>query len=484
MGGLTDLIELALMRGVNGLRDRGNRRAPEVPAPGDALSLGSAQPLGGSGPDGDLRLTAEERRRHLYVLGATGSGKTNLLVQLIGSDVEAGRSAIVLDLRGDLVDRVLLRLAASDDPSLPGRLRLLDLRDEAFVTGFNPLLGKGEIHARAYHLLGVIRSQAESWGVQLEETARNGLLALAERRLSLLELEPLLTDDAVRAEVLAGVGDPYVRSFFGRYDALSADKRLAWALPVLNKVTPLLAIPRIRLMLGSSRSLDWSEVIDGASGRIVLVSLAVDRLHSAAYLVGGLLVSAIQNAAMARADIPEKRRLPVSLYIDEFETMASESFSAIVAEGRRFGLSLTLSHQNLTQVPAGLRSVLRNNVHTQIYFQTGATDAAELASEISADVPKEELKKALLSLKVGEAFVNRRGEETLLVRTRHSPDPKADAAKLGALKAASRAAWSRPKVYVEREIAARLAPPAREAPAPGTKGGEAKEVRHGRKPSF
>ncbi|MBV9470992.1 MAG: type IV secretion system DNA-binding domain-containing protein, partial [Abitibacteriaceae bacterium] len=140
-------------------------------------------------------ISPEARRRHLYVLGATGTGKTNLFLRLIESDIAHQRAFCVIDLRGDLVDRILPRLAETAPPAAwRERLLLIDLRHSEDIVGFNPLLGEGDVYNRALHILSVLKQQSESWGVQLEESLRNCLIALAEAGWSLLEIEPLLTN--------------------------------------------------------------------------------------------------------------------------------------------------------------------------------------------------------------------------------------------------------------------------------------------------
>lgn len=368
-----------------------------------------------------LVITPEQRARHLYVLGATGSGKTNLILQLLAQDLAEHRSVAVIDLRGDLVDRVLARLAAADPQVSSDRVRLLDLRDSERIIGFNPLSGGGDPHSRAYLVLDALKAHAGSWGVQLEETLRNALVALTEANLNLLDLEPLLTDAAFRNGVLLKTSDPSVLAFFDRYGALSKERQQAWFLPVLNKVTPLLGVPRLRLLFGASPSLDLKQAIN-TEGTILLVALAVDRLHSAARLVGSLIVGGLETAVMSRVDLPERARIPVNLYVDEFESMATEAFSSIVAEGRRFGLSLTLSHQNLSQIPTNLRQVIRNNVQTQIFFQTGSIDARELRHELSLG-EDEDVVKELQSLPVGHAYLQKRPDEAVLVRFERTREP-------------------------------------------------------------
>jgi hypothetical protein len=516
---LTRLIEHLLVHGYNGARNGLSGRKVGPPAPVESVP---PTPPGhvvighvlGQEPDGDViahdllkhgivALTPEARRRHLYILGATGTGKTNLLLRLIESDIKNKRAFCVVDLRGDLVDRVLLRIAASADQEYANadqalaawskRLLLLDLRHGEQVVGFNPLLGagnasgEGESYSRALHLLEVLRQQSDSWGVQLEETLRNSLLALSAAGWSLLEIEPLLSNPAFRAQVLYSVSDSHVNGFFERFEKLSSSNQTTWALSVLNKVTPLLSVPSLRLTFGSRQTVDIGHLLDTEPGMAILVSLAVDRLHHAAHLAGGLFVSAFQSAIMARVDQAESERVPSHLYVDEFEMMASERFQEIVAEGRRFGVGLCLSHQNLSQLTPNLRNVLRNNVHTQIYFQTGSIDAAELAKEITPTQSEAKSEKAgggqdgkkdkagkshknhggdetpvdvrhvLMSQGVGEAYLIRRSKPSLRIRTLHCPDPAIDDALLNAIRRASYAVYGRPRAEMERELKEREA---------------------------
>ncbi len=478
------IIENLLMNTYNAARNRhdahAKRHSSVADCPADHVILGApiqTRP-GNHSPQKPVLLSLAERKRHLYILGATGTGKTNLLLHLLESDIAQNHTCCVLDLRGDLVDRILLRIAhANPDPEAwRERLVLIDLRSASHIVGFNPLLGAGELHSRAMHLLAVLKKQSESWGVQLEETLRNCLLALAEAGWSLLEIEPLLTNPGFRAQTLSRVKDPYVRSFFERYDDLSEDKQKAWQLAVLNKVTPLLAIPVLRLTFGQRESFDFRDLLDKESGRIILISLAVDRLHDAAYLAGGLFLSAFQTAIMARVDTPEKARIPVHLYVDEFENMASDRFESIVAEGRRFGLGLCLSHQNLSQVPRRLQEVLLNNVHTQMYFQTGAGDALLLAREVGEKAS--EVRSVLTTQRVGEAFLVRRGEPSLRLRTFPCPDPRVDADVVRGIQSASFASYARPYAELEREFALRHARSEAESDAPPAAPVPSYEIRH------
>lgn len=359
-------------------------------------------------------LTAKDLAKHCYILGSTGCGKTSLILKLIAQDLAAGHSVAVVDLRGDLVAGALSLCASSNID--PRRVHLIDLRSRGGA-GFNPLIGSGEPYIRALHFLDVVSAESDSWGVQLEETLRSALLLLAEAGQPVVHLERLFYDDAFRTTCLRTITDEGVVSFWARYDALSLEKRQTWALPVLNKVTPLLAVPVLRELLGSPNPLDLGACL-GESGSVLLVSLAVDELHRSSRMLGSLVVSAISREMMARVHVPERDRNPVRLYVDEFENMASDAFEGLIAEGRRFGLTLVLSHQTLSQLPPRLRSVVRNNVGVQILFQCGFEDARQLARELPEGIETANLR----ALEVGEAYVLDRSGRTL--HAKFSPPPK------------------------------------------------------------
>jgi len=382
------------------------RRPSNEAAPAGADELGLGRVLDSGEP---VSFPVSDLARHTYLLGSTGCGKTSLILRLLERDIDAGHTVAVVDLRGDLVTGVLglcLRLGVA-----PERVTLLDLRARDRVQGFNPLSGAGEPYIRALHVLGVIAEEAESWGVQLEETLRNALLLLAISGGRLTDLESVFFDPAFRSRCLAKADDESVLGFWERYSVLSEEKKRAWATPVLNKVTSLLAVPVLRRVLGHTANLDLGEVMS-AKGQVLLVSLAVDELQRSSRMLGSLVVSAISREMMARVNVPEKARNPVRLYVDEFENMASESFEGLIAEGRRFGLTLVLSHQTLSQLPSRLRSVVRNNVGLQVLFQCGFEDAQSLRRELPSELDLEDLR----SLAVGQAAVMRRDGTAELVQ--------------------------------------------------------------------
>lgn len=382
--------ERAIARWVNG-------RASTVRfAPSEHAGLGYE--VGGDQRPFDIAIP--DRLRHTYILGATGSGKTNLLIQLIDRDIKAGRSVVVMDMRGDLIDGVLNRHAERIDPA---KLALIDLRNPVVSSGLNPFQTAHDPYGAALHIHAILRSSAESWGVQLDETLRCSLIALSYSRRSLADLPRLLSDASFRSGVVTSNPDQQVADFFAKFEQLSTDRQIAWTLPVLNKVSAFLSHPTIRSILADRAPADLVRTLD-QPGSITLVALATDRMHGLAGTFGCLVVSAVENAVMARVDTPEEQRNPVHLYLDEFENFQSPAFESILAEGRRFRLGLTLSHQNLHQLDTKLRHTITNNAATRIYFRTGHVDARELGGELEAFGIKDAA-KSLLRLPVGEAFV-------------------------------------------------------------------------------
>ena len=473
------ILEQAFIRAVNHVTTRSTAPATQAVASVlDATHIGQTIPFvhasssSGNNPvstpimvapsfsSEEVYLPFERRLSHVYLLGATGVGKTNLLLRLLESDIAHGRSVCVVDLRGDLIERVLPRLAAAAPPQeWNERLLFLDLRDREFAIGFNPLAGEGDAYSRALHAFDVIKAQVDVSGVRWEQTLRNTLLALAFGNWTLLEVAPMLNDPAFRVQVLSSVDDEEVIRFwteqFGRLSPAQKDQHAA---EVLNKISPLLITPTMRRVLGQRQAPPLRSLMD-KPGQVALVSLAVDRLHGAAHLMGALFVSAFQTAIMARADNPKAPRPPVALYVDEFQTMATERFEDIISEGRRFGLGLALGHQNAHQIETGLLYSLRNIVGTQFYFQTGASDATELAPEVGIGThgaTRAEIISTLVSQKRGQAFLVRRGEPSVRVQVLPCPDPRVSDKQVEELKQVARANFARSVKDIDDELAGRV----------------------------
>src|SRR5205807_10243420 len=223
------------------------------------------------------------------------------------------------------------------------------------------------------------------WGPRMEHILRNALLALLEVPGStLLTLLRLLTDAKFRHPLVAKLSDPVVRTFWQKeFASLPVKFQLEAIAPIQNKIGHFVSSPLLRNILGQTRSnLDLRQVLD--SGRVLLVNLSKGRLgDDVSALLGSFLVTAIQLAAMSRADVTEAERPDFFLYVDEFQNFATDSFATILSEARKYRLSLTLANQYLAQLDEQTAAALFGNVGTLISFQVGASDAEPLSLQFA-----------------------------------------------------------------------------------------------------
>jgi Type IV secretion-system coupling protein DNA-binding domain len=329
-----------------------------------------------------LVLSHNDRRQHLYCLGKSGTGKTTLLHNLMVQDIEAGHGLAFIDPHGD-ESRNLLDYIPSH--------RIKDVvyfnpADTEHPIGFN-LLGSVPPDNRHLVASGVVSAfksiWRDSWGPRLEYILYAAVAALLEcENVSLLGLQRMLSDARYRAWVVKQVKDPIVRSFwvneFENYD----DRFLREAVsPIQNKVGQLLMSPQLRNVLGQVRSkIDPRFMMDNK--RIFIADLSKGKLGAdKSNLIGALLVTQFQLAAMSRADMPESERQDMFLYIDEFQSFATDSFISILSEARKYRLCLTLSHQYVEQLNPEIREAVFGNVGSIVSFRVGQRDAEVLERE-------------------------------------------------------------------------------------------------------
>ena len=330
----------------------------------------------------------KDRATHLYVTGATGTGKTKFLEFLIQQDIGKGNGFGVIDPHGDLVEDIKGFLACDydssrDEKKISERVILIDPTDPDFTVTFNPLDKLPGVSAaeQANELIGAFKKiWADSWGVRMEDLMRNSLIALGETGLTLVELPQFLTRRGFRRSVLEKVDHLIAQEYFQRFDALTDRGQVTWIEPVMNKINAFFSDERIRQMFSHTRSsFNLREIMDRR--KILLVKLDKGKLKGSADLLGSLLMGKIQMAAFSRSDIPQNKRTPFYLYIDEFQNFASESFAVILSEARKYGLSLIMCHQTLSQIPTELRGLILGNTGIQVYFRLNRQDAQLLAKE-------------------------------------------------------------------------------------------------------
>ncbi len=398
-------------------------------------------------------MRADDRRRHLAVIGKTGMGKTTLLYKLIASDIDAGRGLALLDPHGDLCDAVL----ASVPPRRTNHIVLFDVGDRAFPLAFNPLACK-DPQQRPLVASGVVAAfkklYGDSWGPRLEHILRNALLALLETPgVSLLSLQRLLSDAAYRTMLTSRLRDPVVRTFWqGEFASWKPQYQAEAIAPIQNKVGQFLSHPILRAIVGQARtSLDLRRVKD--ERRILLVNLSKGKIgEDGSTLLGSLLVTGIQLAAMSRADVPEEDRGDFHLYVDEFHQFATESFATILSEARKFRLSLTVATQYLAQMDEATAAAVFGNVGSLLVFQVGASDAEALADQLGGDVTPQDLLALPRFTACARLLIDGMPSRPFTMETLPPPAPRGHGTRSAVIRRTSRHRYSRPADEVQGEI--------------------------------
>lgn len=321
-------------------------------------------------------ISPADHRFHLYIIGKTGSGKTTLLRNLLIQHISQGHGVGLIDPHGDLAEDILNCVPSWRTDHLvyfnPGDLE--------FPVAMNLLANvpQDDRHLIASGIVSACKSiWHDSWGPRLEYILYNSIAALLDcENVSLLGVNRMLTDEAYRSWVVRQVKDPFVREFweceYASYDERYQREAIA---PIQNKLGQFLLNPVIRNILGQvKRKVDIAFTMD--TERLFIANLAKGKLgHEKANLMGAFLVTQFQQAAMARANIPENERKDFYLFIDEFQNFSTDSFATILAEARKYRLSLGLSHQFIEQLSPQVQQAVLGNVGTMICFKIGQFDA-------------------------------------------------------------------------------------------------------------
>lgn len=273
---------------------------------------------------------------------------------------------------------------------------IFDPSDQQWPIGFNlldavaadrrPLVASG--------LVGIFKKLfSDSWGPRLEHTLRSSILALLDYPgATLLSVPLMLTNDMFRARVVERISDPVVRLFWqAEFGRLNPTQRTETVSPILNKVGQFLSSPLLRNILGQPQSaFSLRRAMD--QGKTVIVNLSKGRIgEDASSLLGAMLVTRFQLDAMSRADQGESLRRPFTLYVDEFQNFATESFATILSEARKYKLDLVMANQYVAQMPDAMRDAVFGNVGTLIAFQVGAQDAPFLKEALMGQVAESDL---------------------------------------------------------------------------------------------
>ena len=337
-------------------------------------------------------IKTDDRRRHMYLVGKTGMGKSTILENMIIDDIRAGRGVAVVDPHGDLAEKII-EFIPSD------RIRdvvYLNPADIDYPIAFN-VVEQVEPHLQhlvASGLIGVFKKLwADSWGPRLEYILRNAILAILDYPGStLLGVVRMLSDKAYRKKVVSNIKDPMVKSFWEKEFAGYADKFASEAVsPIQNKVGQFLSSSLMRNVIGQVKSsIDIRKIMD--EGKILIMNLSKGRIgEDNSALLGAMMITKIQLAAMSRVDIDESLRKDFYLYIDEFQNFSTDSFANILSEARKYRLNLIMAHQYIEQLGDVVKAAVFGNVGTLIVFRVGAGDAEELVKEFTPTFTEEDI---------------------------------------------------------------------------------------------
>jgi hypothetical protein len=425
---LAALAHLPLDRIVPSLARAGAR--PVAPPPAVSATERGGKVLGDADTGGGrpVVLRPADARYHLHLMGATGSGKSTLLTRLILEDVEAGRGAVVIDPKGDLVTDVLARLpkavierAVILDPQLaPGRRQpTLNMLERVEGVGQDLIVD---------HLVGIFSRIFEShWGPRLEDVLRSACLTLLHRDgATLSDVPRILSVGDEWQDYLADRPEDELHGFWRWYQALGEGQRAQVVGPLLYKLRAFLLRPFVRdLVNAPTSSFDVGDVLDGG---LLLARLPKGLLgDDTSRLLGSFVVAKVWQAATARAATPEAARRDASLYVDECQNFLTlpRSFDEILAESRGYHLSLVLAHQHLGQLPRDLRDAVSANARNKVFFTMSPEDAFVLARQTSPQLTDHDLANLGAYQAAARLVVDGQDQPAFTLATRPAPEARA-----------------------------------------------------------
>jgi hypothetical protein len=334
--------------------------------------------------DSIFGIRSVDRRKHMYIIGKTGAGKSTLIANMAIDDVRRDRGVAIIDPHGDLSETILEYIPKRRindviylepfDTERPFALNVLEIKNQTH----RDLVASG-IVSIFYKLYG------DSWGPRLEYILRNTVLTLLEiPNSTLADALPLLADPKFRAKNLVHVKDPVLQNFWVReFDKMTDKLRVEAIAPIQNKIGQFVSSKMIRNIIGQPKStINLEEIMN--SGKILILNLSQGKLgEDNAALLGAMLITQMQLAAMNRSFMKEADRRDFFMYVDEFQNFATSSFIKILSEARKYRLALTLANQYIEQIDENVMTAIFGNVGTLISFVVGARDAEFLTKEFS-----------------------------------------------------------------------------------------------------
>jgi len=439
-----------------------------LPAPNNAPAEGIL--LGKNvyrGKSTDIRFLDKDRTRHHYIIGKSGTGKSNFISYMARQDIQAGKGVCVIDPHGDLVEDILEYIPKERAKDVI----IFDPSDSERPMGLNIL------EATTSAEMDLVSSQAteifiklfgdEIFGPRIQHYFRNGCLTLmedAEEGATLIDVPRIFVDEEFMKYKVKKVTNPVVKSFWQHEYSNTGERERQEMIPYFSsKFGPFITNTIMRNTIGQTKSaFDFRDIMD--SGKILLVKLSKGKIGDLnTQLLGLVMVARIQMAAMSRADMPESERRDFYLYVDEFQNFATDSFCSILSEARKYHLCLVMAHQYINQLvttkfgvtSSQIRDAVFGNVGSLSAFKVGADDAEYLAKEFSPVITEQDLVgianyKQYLKLNINSATSRPFSINTIYDVTGASKK----IAKI--VKQYSRMKHGRKKAFVDQEISARI----------------------------
>ncbi len=399
----------------------------------------------------------KDRRQHVYILGKSGTGKSVLMFNMIIQNIQNGEGVCVVDPHGELVEGVLSAIP-------PHRMKdvvYFNPADAEHHIGFNvlELIDPQYKHLVASGLMGIFtKIWANAWSARMEYILNNCILALLDTPgTTLLGIPRLLVDKDYRQKIIANLKDPVIKAFWvHEYEAWQDKFRNEAIAPIQNKVGQFLSTSIIRNVVGQSKStINIFDIMNDS--KIFLVNVSKGRIgEDNSGLLGGMIITKIQLAAMERVRIPEDHRKDFYLYVDEFQNFVTDAFAGILSEARKYRLNLTVAHQYTAQLVVDKSSAVRDavfgNVGTMIVFRVGSDDADFLEKEFDPEFTPSDIVnlpnyKVYLKLMI-DGVTSRPFSAKTLPPMVKSGDKKVEEEVIRS----SRDLYCRPREVVEREI--------------------------------
>ncbi len=400
----------------------------------------------------------DDRRRHMYVVGKSGMGKSELLKMLAIQDIQDGRGLCFMDPHGDPVYDLL-------DYIPPERVKdviFINPADMQYPIGFNVMeqVSFDQRHLVADGMMAVFKKiWIDAWSARMEYILNNTILALLEAPGStLLGVNRMLADKEYRKRIVDQVTDPEVKAFWTQEFAKYTDKFASEATAAIqNKVGQFVSNSLIRNLIGQEKSsFNMREAMD--QRKIILVDISKGRIgEDASRLLGAMIITKIQLAAMSRVDIPKHERADFTLIVDEFQNFATGSFANILSEARKFNLSLVVAHQYIKQLDEAVADAVFGNVGTLISFRVGAEDAEMLEKEFAPEFMATDIVNLGFRQMYLKLMIDGVASHAFSAMTMDTP-PKLVASTRDEVIEYSRTMYTHPRAEVEEAIAKWRAP--------------------------